>query len=81
MVKFMSEVYKSLKSTVLGMRVTVKNLFTPAITVQYPDERLDLPVGYRGIPVLLTDAEGNSSASRASCVSGMPRRVHRDPVP
>lgn len=85
MVKFMSEVYKSLKSTVLGMRVTVKNLFTPAITVQYPDERLDLPVGYRGIPVLLTDAEGNLKCvscelcARACPVECIEIQSHREP--
>lgn len=56
---FLAEVYKALKSVILGLKVTGKNMVTPAITVQYPDERLDLPVGYRGIPVLLSDAEGN----------------------
>jgi len=56
---FLAEVYKALKSAILGLKVTGKNMVTPAITVQYPDERLDLPVGYRGIPVLLSDAEGN----------------------
>ena len=56
---FLAEVYKALKSAILGLKVTGKNMVTPAITVQYPDERLDLPIGYRGIPVLLSDAEGN----------------------
>src|SRR5690554_2395591 len=57
--KFLAEVYKALKNAILGLKVTGKNMVTPAITVQYPDERLDLPIGYRGIPVLLSDAEGN----------------------
>jgi len=56
---FLAEVYKALKSAILGLKVTGKNMVPPAITVQYPDERLDLPVGSRGIPVLLSDAEGN----------------------
>lgn len=83
--KFLAEVYKSLKSAVLGMRVTVKNLFTPAITVQYPDERLDLPVGFRGIPVLLSDAEGNlKCVSCELCVRACPVQCielqsHREP--
>jgi len=57
--KFLLEIFKALKSAVLGLKVTGKHLFSRSITLQYPDERLDLPVGYRGIPVLLSDAEGN----------------------
>lgn len=46
-------------NTLMGMAVTFKNmLFRPRITLQYPDERIDPPVGTRGVPVLLSDESG-----------------------
>ncbi len=49
----------ALWNTVLGMAVTIKNMVgRPRITLQYPDERWDPPVGTRGIPVLLSDENG-----------------------
>lgn len=49
----------ALWNTLVGMSITIKNmLFRPRITLQYPDERYSLPVGSRGIPVLLSDEQG-----------------------
>src|SRR5690606_41592876 len=71
--RFLAEIYKALKSAALGLKVTVKNLFSPAITLQYPDERLALPVGFRGIPVLLSDAAGDlKCTSCALCARACP---------
>lgn len=71
--RFIVEVFRTARSIVLGMRVTIKNFFSPTITVNYPDERLDLPVGYRGIPVLLSDNEGNlKCVSCELCVRACP---------
>lgn len=58
MSRIISELYKTGKSVVTGMKVTISNMVRPTITVNYPEERLDLPVGYRGIPVLLSDENG-----------------------
>lgn len=59
MFKYLRDVTRTLKGAAEGMSVTLRHMFKPTITVQYPEERLDLPVGYRGLPVLLSDPEGN----------------------
>ena len=57
--QFVKDILRTIRSTAIGMSVTLRNLFRPPITIQYPDEQPDVPLGYRGIPVLLSDDEGN----------------------
>lgn len=59
MLQYVQEIGRTLKGLGTGLSVTFRNMIKPPITVQYPDEKLDLPVGYRGLPVLLSDADGN----------------------
>lgn len=59
MLRYLREVASTLKGAAIGMGVTFKNMVRPTVTVQYPEERLDLPVGFRGLPVLLSDVDGN----------------------
>ena len=47
-----------------GLGITMKNMLKPAVTLEYPDERPDIPVGYRGVPTLVKDPNG-----REKCVS------------
>lgn len=47
-----------------GLGITFKNMFKPAITLEYPEERPEIPVGYRGVPTLVKDPNG-----REKCVS------------
>ncbi|HLS28933.1 MAG TPA: NADH-quinone oxidoreductase subunit I [Opitutales bacterium] len=47
-----------------GLRVTIRQLFAPKVTLEYPEERPALPPGYRGVPTLVRDPEG-----RVKCVS------------
>jgi NADH-quinone oxidoreductase subunit I len=47
-----------------GMKTTLKRLFRPAETLQYPEERPAIPPGYRGVPTLVRDPHG-----REKCVS------------
>lgn len=47
-----------------GLWITLKNLFKPKVTLQYPEERPILPKGYRGAPTLVKDPDG-----REKCVS------------
>ncbi len=47
-----------------GLGITMKNLLKPPVTLEYPDERPDIPKGYRGAPVLVKDPNG-----REKCVS------------
>lgn len=45
------------KSFVTGMGITFRQMFQPAATVHYPDDKPDLPTGSRGIPVLKVNGE------------------------
>lgn len=47
-----------------GLKITLKNIFRPTVTLQYPEERPEIPDGYRGVPVLVKDPNG-----REKCVS------------
>jgi NADH-quinone oxidoreductase subunit I len=47
-----------------GLRITIKHLFSPNKTLQYPEERPAIPPGYRGVPTLVKDPNG-----REKCVS------------
>lgn len=47
-----------------GLKVTIRQLFAPAVTLQYPEERPVLPPNYRGVPTLVKDPKG-----RVKCVS------------
>ena len=47
-----------------GMKITLKHMFQPAITMEYPEQRPEIPPGYRGVPTLVKDPHG-----REKCVS------------
>jgi len=47
-----------------GLRTTLKHFFQPTITLQYPEQRPEIPQGYRGVPTLVKDPNG-----REKCVS------------
>lgn len=47
-----------------GLKITMKNLLSPPVTLEYPDERPEIPPGYRGVPTLVKDPNG-----REKCVS------------
>ena len=47
-----------------GLIITLKNIFRPAVTLQYPEERPVIPDNYRGVPTLVKDPNG-----REKCVS------------
>lgn len=47
-----------------GLKITMKNMLKPPVTLEYPDERPDIPNGYRGVPTLVKDPNG-----REKCVS------------
>jgi len=53
-----------LPQIVSGLKITLKNLLKPPVTLEYPDERPPIPPGYRGVPTLVKDPNG-----REKCVS------------
>jgi len=56
MLTYVRNIVDSLKTTVIGMQVTWKNLRRPEITVQYPKEQCVIPKGYRGFHTLDQEA-------------------------
>lgn len=49
--EYFGTVWYALKSTIVGMGVTGKYLLSRPVTLQYPDEKPEIPDGYRGIHV------------------------------
>jgi len=41
--RYFSNIRESLVTVLIGMRITWRHLFTPAVTIQYPDVKLKLP--------------------------------------
>ena len=64
---YLHNVWYSLKSTLVGMRITGRYLLQKPITVQYPDERLPIPNRYRGIHYLEQEKCINCLACARAC--------------
>lgn len=47
-----------------GLKTTFKRLLAPNVTLEYPEQRPNIPEGYRGVPTLVRDPNG-----REKCVS------------
>ncbi|MCX7918934.1 MAG: NADH-quinone oxidoreductase subunit I [bacterium] len=48
MLNYFIKIVSGLWSLLVGMKVTIKYLFKPAITLQYPDEKWNMPERFRG---------------------------------
>jgi NADH-quinone oxidoreductase subunit I len=53
-----------LPAILAGMRTTIRHMFMPKVTLEYPEQRPQIPPGYRGVPTLVKDPNG-----REKCVS------------
>ena len=68
--QYFSEAIQSLKTVFIGMKVTFKHLFVPAVTIQYPDVRLALPERERNrLYVNMDDCIGCDQCARACPVN------------
>ena len=68
--QYFSEAIQSLKTVFIGMKVTFKHLFVPAVTIQYPDIRLALPERERNrLYVNMDDCIGCDQCARACPVN------------
>jgi NADH-quinone oxidoreductase subunit I len=65
--KYFRNVWETVKSTAIGMRITGRYLLQKPITVQYPDERLPVPNRYRGIHYLEQEKCINCLACARAC--------------
>ena len=64
-------------SLLKGMALTLKTMFRKPVTLQYPDERRDMPLRFRGRLVLPVDAEKGEHRCTAcmACVRACPNRT------
>ena len=63
--EYFNDIFRSVWSVLIGMKVTFVHLFTPAVTVQYPDVKLKLPERARNrLYVNMDDCIGCHEKSR-----------------
>lgn len=68
--EYFSNIWTSLATIAIGLKVTFKHMFVPAVTIQYPDVRLELPERERNrLYVNMDDCIGCDQCSRACPVS------------
>jgi NADH-quinone oxidoreductase subunit I len=66
MKEYFKNIYSGLITALIGMKITFRHLFIPAVTIQYPDERLTLPDRERNrLYVNMDDCIGCDQCSRA----------------
>ena len=70
MKEYFSNIWVGLSTIAIGMKVTFKHLFVPAVTIQYPNVRVELPERERNrLYVNMDDCIGCDQCSRACPVS------------
>ena len=47
-----------------GMATTLRHFFGKKTTIQYPEERAPLPIGFRGLPRLVYDEDPEDTLAR-----------------
>ncbi len=57
MKSYFSELFTGAWSLIVGLKVTIKALFSPIVTVQYPREKMEITPNYRGHIDLINDPE------------------------
>jgi NADH-quinone oxidoreductase subunit I len=60
MKSYFSELFTGAWSLIIGLKVTIKAMFRPIVTVQYPREKLEITPNYRGHIDLVKDEESGS---------------------
>jgi len=68
--QYLKNTWEALYTVLIGMKITFKHLFVPAVTRQYPDERFPLPDRVRNrLYVNMDDCIGCDQCARACPVS------------
>jgi NADH-quinone oxidoreductase subunit I len=66
MKEYLNNIWMGLSTIFIGMKVTLKHLFVPSVTIQYPDEKLTLPQRERNrLYVNMDDCIGCDQCARA----------------
>lgn len=70
---YFSNIWLALSTAAIGMRITIKHIFTPSVTIQYPEVKLKLPERARNrLYVNIDDCIGCDQCSMAcpvDCIS------------
>lgn len=70
MKEYFNNIYTALVTIFVGMKVTFRHLFTPSVTIQYPDVKLPLPERERNrLYVNMDDCIGCDQCARACPVN------------
>ncbi len=70
MKQYLRNTWQGLWTVLVGMKITFKHLFTPAVTIQYPDVKAKMPERVRNrLFVNIDDCIGCDQCSRACPVS------------
>ncbi len=70
MKQYLKNTWDGIFTVLVGMKITFKHLFTPAVTIQYPDVKVALPERVRNrLYVNIDDCIGCDQCSRACPVS------------
>ncbi len=70
MKEYFSNIFAAFSTVFIGMKVTFKHLFVPAVTIQYPDVRVQLPERERNrLYVNMDDCIGCDQCARACPVN------------
>lgn len=74
MLDYFAEIYSGTKSLAAGLAVTLKHCFRKPITLQYPEQRADLPLRSRGRLALPVDPATRENRCTACmlCVKACP---------
>ena len=70
MKQYLKDTWDGIWTVLVGMKITFKHLFTPAVTIQYPDVKVQLPERVRNrLFVNIDDCIGCDQCARACPVS------------
>lgn len=70
MKQYFNNIFTALVTILVGMKVTLRHLFTPSVTIQYPDVKLPLPERERNrLYVNMDDCIGCDQCARACPVN------------
>ncbi len=71
-----NDVITTAKSIIKGHAITFREMMDRPITIHYPDERPELPVGSRGMPALKVNEEGELNCTACGlCARACPPEV------
>jgi len=73
--QYLSDLFTGAWSLAAGMGVTIRYMFKPVSTVQYPRERLPLPEAYRGHIELVPHEGGHRCVACGECFRTCPSAV------